>query len=154
MIWFIFIKIIFIFVKICIFSNWNFNWIIYHTPKEIRIPRGVTSLPSSSSYPNFNLDYNSHYCKNDGSSYKTYGVTDGGINLYIPKEVNSISSDSIQFSNFKKIYVESKGTKTKLLEAINDYCDERYSYFDYCYYSSDKCVRELNKRVVLDPLSF
>lgn len=134
--------------------EYDYNNSKYITPAKLKIPSSVTTISDVNGYANFNLYDNSAYCSYDGDDYKTYGETDDGITLYIPKEVTTIESDSIVFSNVKKFYVESKEVKNRLITAIEDYCQNNYSDYNECYSSSDSCVTKIKNRIVYDPTSF
>ena len=120
-------------------------------PTEIRIPRSITSLDDVDGNTNFKLDDTYYY---NYENYTTFGDFDSATILYIPKEVTSISSDSIYFPNFKKFYVETKSVKSKLITAIEGYCDDNYSYYSDTYSDSSECVRKISSKIVYDPMKF
>ena len=127
----------------------------YTMPSEIRIPRSVTSIEKVGGYTNFGLE-NGYYYTYDSDSGKevTFGDFDDAPILYIPKEVTSIDNDSIYFSNFKKFYVESKSVKSKLVTAVEGYCENNYSNYYEVYEDSSECVSKITKKIVYDPTKF
>ena len=123
----------------------------YHVINELRIPSNITTLSDDN---NFNLYDHSYYCDYDGDNYHTYGETEDGAIIYIPKEVNSIGNYAFIYPNLKKIYVESKEVKTKVITAITNYCNSEYNYYYDCYEDANSCISDLSKRVIYDPTQF